>query len=262
VRRVRPYGWGAEVKMWEQTPWQKHHGVWVKRDDLFRVGRTNGGKARTCIWVASSKRTRGVVSAGLRGSSQLTVVSGVARAAGVPCQLHVPAGEDTPEILAAQEAGADLVRHRPGYGSVVAARARWAAEELGWALIPYRMETGDAVICTASQVQRIVWPKINRLVVPVGSGMSLSGILAGMEREEIDCPVIGVVAGVDPTKTLDKYAPGWQARVKLVEGAGGYHHLERGMLGSVDLDPAYEAKCLEYVQPGDGLWVVGRGVKQ
>ena len=49
--------------------------------------------------------------------------------------------------------------------------------------------------------------EIKRLVIPVGSGMSLAGVLWGMKDCGLSVPVLGVRVGADPRKQLAKYAP-------------------------------------------------------
>lgn len=243
------------------TPVEEHGGHRVKRDDTFRVGDSAGGKVRTCLTLASRPGVCGLVTAGSRQSPQVNIVATIARMLGLPCRVHVPEakGPLTPELAAAQDAGAEIVQHSPGYNTVIIARAREDAAERGWTEIPFGMECPEAVEATASQVANIPGD-IRRVVVPVGSGMSLAGILAGLERAgQVGVPVLGVVVGADPAERLDAYAPGWRDRVTLVHSELDYHdHAPVTRLGGLDLDPVYEAKCLPFLEDGDLLWVVGR----
>src|SRR6185369_660247 len=126
----------------------------------------------------------------------------------------------TPELDEAEAAGCELVRHKAGRNSVIKARARQDAKRLGWAEIPFGMETEMAVAATGAQVANL--PPCKRIVVAVGSGMSLAGICDGLDRAGLDVPVLGVVVGSDPRKRLTKYAPGWQERVELVDAKQPY----------------------------------------
>ena len=234
-------------------------GVLLKRDDYCSVNGIRGGKVRSCWHLAQG--APGLITAGSRQSPQVAIVARVAHALDVPCRVHVPTGDNTPEILDAIAHGAEVRRHRPGHNSVIIARARTDAKETGWTEIPFGMETGAAVEQTAGQVAALVPHKdeIERVVVPVGSGMSLAGVLHGMDREGLDLPVLGVVVGADPSKRLDKYAPkGWRDRVTLERSPLDYHaHASPSDLEGIALDPVYEAKALPYLQAGDLLWVVG-----
>ena len=200
----------------------------------------------------------GVVTAGSRQSPQVNIVAGVARSLGLSFRAHVPSGPLTPELTAAQAAGAEIVQHRPGHNSVIVARARDDAQALGWALIPFGMETEEAVRQTAAQVRNLP-NDCTRLVVPVGSGMTLAGILHGLQQVGRNLPVLGVQVGAYPGKRLDKFAPdGWRSMAQVVKSAQDYHEPATvQQVGDLRLDPVYEGKCVPFLQPGDCLWVVG-----
>jgi hypothetical protein len=250
------------------TPVEEHGGFQVKRDDLFGVRGSMGGKARTCWALATALAVNGagfptgaplagLVTAGSRQSPQVNIVAAVAAELGVPCRVHVPSGDLTPELLAARAHGAEVVQHRPGRNSVIIARARADAAERGWLEVPFGMECPEAVEATAAQAAEL--PPAARYVVPVGSGMTLAGVLAGLERAGNPAPVLGVVCGADPARRLDRWAPGWRARCTLVGAGMDYHrHAAQTRLGGLELDPIYEAKCLPHLRAGDLLWVVGR----
>jgi len=248
------------------TPVQRVGAVWLKRDDDYCVGGSRGGKVRTCLRIALAAQAAGahtLVTAGSRQSPQVNIVATVAAELGMAAECHVPDGELTPELEAAAHAGATLIRHRPGYNSVIVARAKAAAKRPGCAEVPFGMETMVAVTCTRGQVANLPLDSVARVVVPVGSGMTLAGVLAGLRDVGSDVPVLGVVVGADPTGRLDRFAPGWRDRVELVPAGVDYHtHAAETVLsddgGGVVLDPVYEAKCLPFLLVGDLLWVVGR----
>jgi len=251
-----------------RTPWQQKAGTWVKREDLFEVAGSRGGKVRTCLALAQQPGVRGLVTAGSRQSPQVNIVATIAEHLGLPCEVHVPAGQETPELAAARDRGARIVPHRPGHNSVIVARARRAAADLGWVEIPFGMECEEAVRQTSAQVRELDIhglraAGVSRIVVPVGSGMSLAGILTGLDRYERPCcdlSVLGVVVGADPTRRLDRYAPAfWRLQCELVPAGLDYHErAAKTTLGDLELDPIYEAKCLPFLSVGDALWVVGR----
>ena len=85
------------------------------------------------------------------------------------------------------------------------------------------MECCEAVEATKNQVKNIP-PDTKRIVIPVGSGMSLSGLLHGLIENNLDIPVLGVRVGADPTDRLNKYAPkNWASMVSLVSSELDYH---------------------------------------
>lgn len=238
------------------TPVLQLDDCWIKRDSAFAVAGVCGGKVRTAAALAEG--APGLVTAGARESPQVLIIAHLARAMGIPCRVHVPSGELTAELEQARALGADVVQHHPGRNSVLIARARDDAAERGWREIPFGMECQKAVALTRLQTRNLP-ADMERLVVPVGSAMSLAGILWGLQDVGRDVPVLGVVVGADPTKRLNKWAPpGWAEMVKLVDADGSYHDAAgttswRG----VALDPIYEAKTIPWLQAGDCLWEVG-----
>lgn len=242
-----------------KTPIEKVQGreVWVKRDDLFAVAGVQGGKVRSC-W-SLSQGAKGLVTAGSRSSPQANIVAHIAKRLGVPARVHTPEGLLSPELRSAQAAGAEVIQHRAGYNNVIIARAREDAEARGWTEIPFGMECYEAVEQTKAQVPATLPPGVERLVVPVGSGMSLAGILMGLEEQGIEVPILGVVVGADPRDRLEEYAPpGWEDKVDLVDSGLDYHaSAGETRLGEIELDPHYEAKCLPFLADGDLLWIVG-----
>jgi len=264
------------VRVNDLTPVERLGGdVWAKREDTWALGghgTHTGAKVRTCLELArhalqvhnkpgdDHSQATHLVTAGSRHSPQVAIVAEVAASLGLGCQVHVPAGPDTPELLRAAELSAEVVRHRPGHNSVIVARAREAAKAQLGLLIPFGMECQAAVDLASLQVGNVP-RQVERIVVPVGSGMSLAGILQGMSSWRRDpLPVLGVVVGADPSRRLDKWAPPWWRQlVELVPAGVPYHeHQEGAFLGGIPLDPVYEAKLLAHLQPWDLVWLVGR----
>jgi 1-aminocyclopropane-1-carboxylate deaminase/D-cysteine desulfhydrase-like pyridoxal-dependent ACC family enzyme len=236
--------------------------IWLKRDDLYEYAGVRGGKVRTCRWLCSWAKAQGyagVVTAGSRQSPQVEIVAHVAKHLGLRARCHVPAGPDTPQLLSAAAQGAEIIRHRPGHNSVIVARARRDASDIGWPEIPFGMECEAAVSATATQVDNLPLDA-KRIVVPVGSGMTLAGVTWGFSRTPYaeHVPVLGVLVGANPSKRLAKYAHPLAMRdVELVRSEHDYHHEVDATIGGVRLDPVYEAKCVPYLQPGDVFWLVG-----
>jgi hypothetical protein len=238
------------------TPVERRGDVWVKRDDLFAVAGVRGGKVRSCWHL--SQGAPGLVTAGSRASPQVNIVAHIAKRLGIPCRVHTPTGDLSPEVREAKSLGAEVIQHKAGYNNVIIARAREDAARLGWRDIPFGMECHEAVRQTQGQVDNIP-DDAKRLVVPVGSGMSLAGILTGLCRIGRSLPVLGVIVGADPRKRLARYAPaGWRKMVTLVPSGLDYHdEAPRQSIAGLSLDPIYEAKCIPFLEPGDVLWVVG-----
>lgn len=244
--------------MTDLTPVLQYGPYWAKRDDTFEIAGAFGGKARTC-W-ALAQGAKGLVTAGSRSSPQANIVARVARHLGIPCRVHVPSGQLTAELAQAKELGADIVQHYPGRNSVIVKRSRDDAAERGWTLIQFGMECEEAVVQTSKQVENIP-PTTRRIVVPVGSGMSLAGVLTGcIDFHLDDVEVVGVVVGADPQYRMQQYAPfGWRQMVRLVASPLDYGTpYDPGMAWPwFKLDPYYEAKAVPFLELGDLLWVVG-----
>lgn len=239
------------------TPVERRGGMWFKRDDLFRVAGVRGGKVRTCWHLAQG--ATGLVTAGSRASPQVNIVAHVAARLGIPCRAHTPQGDASPEVRAAIAVGAERVAWPAGYNTVIIARAQADAAARGWREIPFGMECQEAVDATRAQVASLP-PGVGRIVIPVGSGMSLAGVLWGLVDTGHRARVLGVVVGADPGKRLRRWAPpGWEQRVRLIPAGVDYHSPARGsgVLHGVQLDPIYEAKCIPFLAPGDLLWCVG-----
>jgi DNA modification methylase len=240
-----------------QTPIDLKGDCWVKRDDQFKIG-CAGGKVRTCLHLA--REAVGITTAGSRQSPQVNIVARIAKHLGIPCRVHVPRGDFTPELSSAQEAGAEVIQHNPGYNTVLISRAKKDADKRGWTEIPFGMECQEAVEQTRRQVLNI--PEgVKRLVVSVGSGMSLAGILQGLEDRKGGrrIPVLGVMVGADPTSRLDAYAPeGWREWVTLVQSSQDFHaHAPRTTWRGIRVDSIYEGKCLPFLEAGDLFWIIG-----
>jgi 1-aminocyclopropane-1-carboxylate deaminase/D-cysteine desulfhydrase-like pyridoxal-dependent ACC family enzyme len=252
------------TRLGEQTPVERRGVYWMKREDRFVFAGMRGGKVRTCLALASAPPEPScLVTAGSRHSPQVLIVARVARAMGLPCRVHVPAGADTPETRGAREAGAVVVGHSPGYNTVIVARARQDAEaHPGARLVPFGMECEEAVEQTAGQVSSAAAVLARRWVVPVGSGMTISGVLRGLARHPFDrrpAEVVGVVVGADPSRRLARWRPFFAdpVPVRFEMAAVPYHVRVEYSLDDIPLDPVYESKCVPFLSPGDLFWVVG-----
>ena len=239
------------------TPVQRINHKWLKRDDLCIVHGARGGKARTCETLAR-KATKGLTTAGSRSSPQVALVATMAANMGLPCVVNVPEGDiSTGPVRQAQKMGAKVIQHRAGYNTVIIARSREYAKAHKYTEIPFGMMCEEAIEETSKQVVNL--PRnAKRLVVPVGSGMTLSGVLWGLVDNEIDMPVLGVRVGANPRKRLDRYAPpNWREMVSFVDADEKYKEHVAANIGGIDLDPVYEAKCVKYLEDDDIFWVVG-----
>lgn len=237
------------------TPVERYGEVYIKREDLWSRSGASGGKSRAMFTEAEGRP--GLITAGARNSAQIERGALVAQALGIPARIHTGHGADTPEIATCRAAGAEVLQAKPGRLTVIRARLREDAEEhKDWAVFPFGMESPVYLQQVAEQTANIP-EEVQRVVVPYGSGMTLAGVLLGLADR--DLPVLAVSVGQGSHNYLDKYAPeGWRDRVEVVEHPSDYSDpAPEVMYQGVVLDPLYEAKCIEYLRPGDLLWTVG-----
>lgn len=237
------------------TPVERVGDFWVKRDDLWTIHGVSGGKARSCYSL--SVGAPGLVTAGSRASPQINIVAHIARGLGVPCRCHCPQGSLSPELVSARDVGAEIIQHKAGYNSVIKSRAAEDAVATGYREIPFGMECRAAIAQTRRQVDNL--PRdAKRLVLAVGSGMSLAGILYGLRALSWDLPVLGVVVGAGPVGRLNKWAPhDWGRTTTLVPAGVDYHKSVRNSFCGITVDSVYEGKAIPFIEPGDCFWLVG-----
>lgn len=254
----------------EFTPIEYRGNVWLKRDDMYCRAGIRGGKVRACWRLATygPEPCEGLITASARKSPQAQIVARLAARLGIPARCHMPQGKKTEEMLDMESHGGELVQHRAGYNNVIIARALTDHKQRpGWRYIPFGMEHREAMGCTRGQVSGLARdislgrvPMPGRVVVCVGSGMTAAGLLHGLRDHGLDIPVVGVRVGADPMKRLSSWGPfGWPEMIELVDATErfSYHEAVEAEVGGVLLDPHYEAKCADYIEPGDLFWVVG-----
>lgn len=241
--------------------YKKSEGIWLKRDDLFEVCGVHGGKARSAYQVIQELLEDGykeIVTAGSRQSPQCEIVSYICEELGIHCHLFMPFGENT-SVIDHIESNKYTTIHRvkPGYNNVIIARSREYAESMNYGYVPFGMECQANVEVTSEQVKNIP-SEVKRIVMPVGSGMSLSSVVTGLVKYNINKPIVGVQVGKDPEKVISKYALGlYNLDFTLKLSSRKYHDALDAWIEDVNLDPIYEAKCKEFLQDGDLLWIVG-----
>lgn len=244
------------------TPVERCGDFFVKRDDLWVEGRVaRGGKARTagliCRRLVADKK-RGVVIAIGRNSSVPGMFSRVCRHYGLELHVHIPEGKLTPQFDEAKENGAFVYQHKAGYMTVLRSKAYEQIRKnrlLQFIGIGLDYPPAGGVDACAIQAQNI--PKqARRIVVPVGSGLMLKGVAEGCLKYGIDKPIIGVSVGKSKPK-ID-----YPSFVKLVDSTTDFNddvqaELYDEVTGKrIPLDPTYEAKCFEFLQPDDLMWIV------
>lgn len=274
----------------ELTPVERHDSRFYKRDDLFEPFDdvpVNGGKVRQAMLLLANQRERivdefgGLVltATGVH-SPQGLIVARVAASLGLSCRVFCGAGRNDRVVDVAKrhpimrrvlEVGATLdVSTKIGYEAPLAATiARWRAahDNVGYVVrfgINLEDDFAAVIDSTATQVDNLP-ADVERVVIPVGAGITAAGIIIGLRRLRPDVDVICVqIAGHDRRDTIDR----------IVGSSGGYrwHELTHipyatallRRVDSVTLDPIYEAKAHDFVLASDELsassslfWIVG-----
>ncbi|WP_214370505.1 1-aminocyclopropane-1-carboxylate deaminase/D-cysteine desulfhydrase [Pseudonocardia sp. H11422] len=180
----------------------------VKRDDLIGFG-VAGNKTRPLEYLMGAARAQGaevLITGGGPGSNFCAAAAQAARVAGLECELMVwgdPAG--APNLVLAAAAGARLVPTggdvREAVDEMVAARAAelTAAGRRAFA-VPRGGSTGLGAVGFAAAAAELATQLAGLdpaerpalIVLPVGSGGSSAGLLAGLAAVGLDTPVLGV----------------------------------------------------------------------
>lgn len=123
---------------------REHDSVWVVRDDLF----PGGTKARFLPMLLEGVE-EAVYASPAEGGAQ-TALATVAKALGKRATIFVAARAKLhPRTLEAARLGAKVVPVRPGYLSVVQARAKGYARASGARLVPFGVDLPEAITLLA-----------------------------------------------------------------------------------------------------------------
>lgn len=240
------------------TPVERHGGFLVKCEHLCGLPHFSGvvgGKLRQA-WATAQARTGPLITWGGRRSNTAAAFAAVGAELGRATEFHTAAGDPTAEMTLAEDYGAEVIRHRPGYLSLCRVRARHSG-------VAKKVDIGPdwkAVIeAVAHQVESLYPHQPTRVVTAVGSGLTLVGILVGLRRWSPQTRVLGVTCGgTPPGELLAAHAPkGWDETTEFVGAHVPYDREVTASLGGLRLDPIYESKAFRHLEPGDLLWNLG-----
>jgi 1-aminocyclopropane-1-carboxylate deaminase/D-cysteine desulfhydrase-like pyridoxal-dependent ACC family enzyme len=227
----------------------------IKRDDLAGFG-VAGNKTRPLEFLLGEARARGadvVVTGGGPGSNFCPAAAMAATAVGLECELVVWGEPRGPNLALARAAGARVLstgdRDRAAVDELVRRRA---AELTVGGRCAYPVPRGGSTplgavgfaLAAAELARQLAgwsaeWPEL--IVLPVGSGGSCAGLLAGLNAIGLDIPVLGVSVSRPPA----------QIHARVTELAAGCAR----MLGIEVLDASLEM-LLEIIDargPGFGV---------
>lgn len=232
--------------------------VFLKRDDTHEWNGARGTKARFMkAYVEAHPGTKGFVMASSAFSPQVLRMTRACNALKLPCIAFVPPGELGYDVRIAKQEGCDVRQGAEANVSELNRHASVEAWRTGFTRLPFSFRCTEVLSTLHDEVMNL--PR-GRLVVPVGSGMTLAAILCalhgtGKHRKR----VLGVYVCQDPSITLDVYAPeSWRDTTELVS-AGVPYPTEGSTksVGGVVIDRVYESHCIPFLRDGDVLWLVG-----
>jgi 1-aminocyclopropane-1-carboxylate deaminase/D-cysteine desulfhydrase-like pyridoxal-dependent ACC family enzyme len=211
------------------TPVTTVGGLYVKRDDLFRPfsgAGINGGKVRQCLSLVldtlSQRRIRRILTGCSIRSPQAVIAAVIAKRLGLECRFYCCTSHvDRGRLLQwARANGAEVILCPSGRSSVLYHRIGLDACETDL-VVRYGMRPTDQSHVffgtTADQVRNLPQP-LDNLVIPCGSGITLSGVLYGIARQRLRVGRVWAV-GVAPNRerTVAEYL-GELARQTGVDG--------------------------------------------
>ncbi len=280
--------------------------VWIKDDGAF--SRSGGNKARKLEWLLADARRRGkrtILTGGALGTNYGLTTALFARPLGMRTVLVLVPQPETEHVRRQLErmrgAGAEIhLAHgvAGAYALAVSLMLRRASPPLN---LPYFLRPGgsvplgcvgyvEAAIELAEQVERGELPEPSHVVVPLGSGGTAAGLLAGLKvaglRSRLVCVLVNDLIRVDE-RTVARLARRTLgllrkrgANVGQVEVGAADVTLERGWLGSgyghstpaadratevlgaredVILEPVYTAKTVAALLELNHRGVFGQG---
>ena len=248
------------------TPIEDFGGWCAKREDkaaYFGPDFPSGAKMRQYLQMSERSPDAPMIVGCSATSAMQIYVAAASHLRGVPGIVYV-AGRKAPTSATryALDLGCEVVEVRPGYLSSCRHQARLRAIEIGktvrW---DWRIAAADVMVQCAN-----VPKDVRRVIVPVGSGLVASAILAGLSMRGQFPEVVGIavsdMAGekaiIDKAETFVDTFPPALPSFRLIRHPFRYDQPQHAVLpdGTV-LDPFYAAKALGEVQDGDLLWVPG-----
>lgn len=272
------------------TPWELHAGLWLKREDLFAPlgpGGVNGSKLRQLGWLFANRAAgaRRVITAASALSPQHCMTAVLSRIHGLPSH-HVTAAEPSrhPSTEIARLMGATFTRTSVGYNPALQSALRHLRTEEDF-VVPYGITTEAEnelrPFHAVGAAQVINLPEqVETLVVPFGSGNSLTSIICGLAWHGRKNVKRLVTIGIGPdregwvTSRLNRMdVPKgvdfeWDNTVNLHRsGYAGYGDRMPETYDGVVLHPTYEGKVIRWARKNGelerwqdgktGFWVVG-----
>lgn len=247
------------------TPIEKHGGIYIKREDYFKIGDMCGSKVRACYLLSKEAIKEGfntITTLGAKSSPQINIAATVGNELGLHVVGHTTKADLQKDMICAIQKGAEIKQHDYGYTSVLKKRARDYSIENNAYLIPFGMDDIISVEATIKQVKSIIPYKdnIKRIVIPMGSGINLCGVILGLKKYGINIPVVAIEIGHKPDKILEKYlGKDYSKMFTRYTAKQNYNSsAEFTNVNGVEVDSTYEGKCIPFLENGDLFWIIGK----
>lgn len=212
-----------------------------------------GGKAQIAYEIC--KKEKGIVTCGSRDSVQVLTFAQMCDKINIPCYIHIPKGKQTETIEKLEKTNANIIYEKVGYNNVLNSHAKLNAENLNYKFIPLGMigcEEAKKIIMNNTKQLLIDFPETKRIVTVIGSGTTMIGICEYLNYIKSDIPVLGILVGIDSTKNIAKNTTYKYYNIIKSE----YKYQDK--IKHEFLNSTYEAKCVEYLEEGDTLYVVAK----
>lgn len=266
------------------TPVELVDNIWFKREDKYAPygdDFISGGKIRQCRDLVERNLDyihefcdSTIATAASIHSPQSPIVARVAKEFDLHCIIGF--GNTTIEgalknipMQWCHELGAELVvlSESQGFNNVLYANLKRLEQERPFfpILFGYAAQTHRESIVgrIAEQVQNIP-PEVSCVYVPVGSGVTLAGVLEGKRKYDSSFSVVGLQPfGYDRTKSVSTICEGmtWEYDYEFRKGKYPYAKLHSRSIMDIELDMIYESKSFDMVEwKKDGselFWIIG-----
>lgn len=279
------------VKCNELTPIEEINGVLYKRDDYFKPFSDipiNGGKLRQCIQLMfdnyehiKNECNGTVATAAGIPSPQGLIVTKSAKTFGFKTVLGYGNHNDEKYLIdkykmvrLAYKMGADIrVLSKLGYDSVLVSKLKELQVQEKFYIVKFGINLNgnpNAIVNSiAKQVQNLP-DELDNLVVPVGSAITCSGILKGIEQygKKIKNIYFVQISGYDRSDTVLSIVPETIINYKfIIDKTYPYStKVDARPLCGFSMDSIYEAKALvwmmrnvDYKKEKTLYWIVGNG---
>jgi 1-aminocyclopropane-1-carboxylate deaminase/D-cysteine desulfhydrase-like pyridoxal-dependent ACC family enzyme len=268
----------------ELTPTHLRNGIHFKREDLYAPygdAFISGGKIRQCRDLVENNLTyiieecdSTIATAASIHSPQSPIVSRVAQEFNLKSIIgfgNTTVAKSLRNIPMqwCHDMGSELVvlSESQGFNNVLYANLKKLQETRRFfpILFGYAAQTHrESIVDRISEQVKNIPTAVREVYVPVGSGVTLAGVLEGRRKYGGSYKIIGLQPfGYDRRSTVSSICEGmsWEYDYEFREGNYPYSKLHERVIGDIELDMIYESKAFDMVAwKGDEtecFWIIG-----